>query len=145
MESISSLHIQASPEKVWSVLADFNLSEEWNPFIKCIKVEVSVGQVIEAHICPPESNEMTFKPVILAFEKNKGFRWLGKLLFSGTFDGEHRFVLKANEDGSTEFIYAEHFRASIAGWRMRWPTHPLINLSIKVKPEKCLNNWFDYS
>ena len=52
---------------------------------------------------------MTFKPVVLVFEENKELRWRGKLWFAGIFDGEHRFVLKANEDGLTEFIHAEKF------------------------------------
>ncbi len=109
MEVRTSIHIRASPEKVWSVLTDFDSYGAWNPFIKSIKGEVALSQVIEAHVCPPASNEMTFKPVVLVFEENKELRWRGKLLFSGIFDGEHRFVPKANEDGLTEFIHAEKF------------------------------------
>ena len=53
---------------------------------------------------------MTFKPTILAFEKNKEFRWLGHLLFPGLFDGEHKFELIDNKNGTTTFIQSEKFK-----------------------------------
>jgi hypothetical protein len=53
---------------------------------------------------------MTFTPRVLAFEKNKKFRWLGHLFIPGIFDGEHKFELKQNEDGTTSFIHSEKFR-----------------------------------
>jgi hypothetical protein len=52
---------------------------------------------------------MTFKPVIQKFAKNTEFRWLGHFLFQGLFDGEHRFFLKNNGDGTTEFEHGEKF------------------------------------
>mgnify|MGYP003684440285 FL=1 len=127
MEIITSIQIQASPEKVWSVLTDYNSYGEWNSFIKSIKGEVAVDQVIEAHVCPPESNEMTFKPVVLVFDENKELRWRGKLLFSGIFDGEHRFVLRANEDGSTEFIHAEKFSGILVPFMKKMLNGPTKN------------------
>ena len=141
MEVSTSIHIQASPEKVWSVLTDFDSYGAWNPFIKSIRGEVALGQVIEAHVCPPASNEMTFKPMVLVFDENKELRWLGKLLFSGIFDGEHRFVLKANEDGSTEFIHAESFRGILVPFMKKMLNGPTkdgfvqMNEALKKKAE----------
>ena len=42
-------------------------------------------------------------------KKNKEFKWIGKLLFKGLFDGEHRFQLMDNSDGTTTFIQSEKF------------------------------------
>jgi hypothetical protein len=47
---------------------------------------------------------------VLAFEPQKEFRWIGHLLFPGLFDGEHRFELIDNGDGTTTFIQAERFK-----------------------------------
>ena len=52
---------------------------------------------------------MTFTPRVLCFEKNKEFRWLGKLFVKGLFDGEHTFELIDNRDGSTTFRQSEKF------------------------------------
>jgi hypothetical protein len=103
-EITSSITINASAEKVWNVLTDFDKYPEWNPFIHSIKGEVIVGQNIEVKI-----QTMNFKPVVLVYDTNKEFKWKGKLLFKGLFDGEHRFQLKENANGTTNFIQSESF------------------------------------
>ena len=102
--------INATPEKVWSILTNFDNYPNWNPFIKSIKGEVKVGNIITARIEPPEVKEMTFKPKILTFETNKELKWLGHLLFAGLFDGEHKFELIDNGNGTTIFIQSERFK-----------------------------------
>jgi hypothetical protein len=101
--------INAAPEKVWSVLTAFDTYPEWNPFIRSITGHVQVGNKIAARIEPPNASGMTFKPIVLAFEKNKEFRWLGHLLVNGLFDGEHRFELIDNGNGTTIFKQSEKF------------------------------------
>lgn len=93
--------IHATPEKVWSILINFDDYPNWNPFIKSIKGEVKAGNNITARIEPPEAKGMTFKPKVLTYETNKELKWLGRLLFSGLFDGEHTFELIDNGNGTT--------------------------------------------
>lgn len=102
--------IKASPEMVWSALTDFSNYKTWNPFIKSIQGQVVVGQKITVILHPPEGSRMTFKPTVLALNRNKEFRWLGHLLFKGLFDGEHKFELIDNNDGATIFIQSETFK-----------------------------------
>lgn len=102
--------INATPEKVWSILTDFDNYPNWNPFIKSINGEVKVGNKIKAKIRQSESKEMTFKPKIITFETNKELRWLGHLLFAGLFDGEHKFELIDNGNGTTTFRQSEKFK-----------------------------------
>jgi hypothetical protein len=101
--------INTTPEKVWNILTDFDKYPNWNPFIKSITGNVAVGNKIAARIEPPEANGMTFKPKILAFETNKELRWIGHLLFPGLFDGEHKFELIDNKNGTTTFRQSEKF------------------------------------
>ncbi|MFZ9846789.1 MAG: SRPBCC family protein [Flavobacteriales bacterium] len=101
--------INASAEKVWKVLTNFSQYPEWNSFIKPITGEVNEGYTFAAHIHPPSGKAMKFKPKVLAFKENKEFRWLGHFLFKGLFDGEHKFELISNDDGSTTFIQSEKF------------------------------------
>jgi len=105
----TQIRIEASPEKVWAILTDFDKYPDWNPFIKSIKGDVAVGNKIVARIEPPEAKGMTFKPKVLAFDTNKEFRWIGHLFVKGLFDGEHKFELIDNGDGSTTFVQSEKF------------------------------------
>ena len=52
---------------------------------------------------------MRFKPIVLRFDPKKEFRWKGKFLIKGLFDGEHYFILNDNNDGTTKFIQGENF------------------------------------
>jgi hypothetical protein len=102
--------INASPEKVWKVLTEFNEYPTWNPFIKSIRGELREGKKIVARIEPPGASGMTFKPTLLSVKANEELRWLGHLFVPGLFDGEHIFELYENTDGSTTFVQREIFR-----------------------------------
>ncbi|KIO76153.1 polyketide cyclase [Pedobacter lusitanus] len=102
--------INAVPQKVWNVLVDFDNYPNWNPFIKLLKGDVKAGNQITVQIAPHEAKGMTFKPEVLAFDGPKEFRWIGHLLFRGIFDGEHKFELIDNGNGTTTLIQSEKFK-----------------------------------
>lgn len=106
-ELTTKILINASPEKVWSILTDFTDYPNWNPFITCIthKEEVRVGNKINVKV-----DGMSFKPKVLTYTANQEFCWLGHLFFPGLFDGRHRFQLIDNGDGTTTFIQSEIFK-----------------------------------
>lgn len=101
--------IDADISKVWNVLMDFENHPKWNPFIKSISGEKKVGNTLTVSIKPPDGNGMTFKPRILILEQNREFRWKGKLLIKGIFDGEHFFQMESQGDRQTKFIHGENF------------------------------------
>lgn len=115
MEIKTQITINATPGKVWAVLTDFENYSNWNPFIKSITGKPKVGSQIEVSIVPPQGKNMTFKPTVLVFERNKEFRWMGRLLFKGVFDGEHKFELIDNGNGSTIFNHSETFKGILVG------------------------------
>lgn len=100
----TSITINASREKVWKILTNFEKYPEWNSFVKSVKGDVKVGNRIQVKL-----PEMTFKPVVLVFNENREFKWIGRLWFKGLFDGEHRFYLTDNGDGTTNFEHSEKF------------------------------------
>lgn len=110
MEIVSEVLINASPEKVWSRFAAFKQYGSWNPFIKSIEGDVALDKKIVVRMEPPGGMAMTFKPKVLAFEKNKELRWLGHLLIPGLFDGEHKFELIDQRNGTTLFRQSESFK-----------------------------------
>jgi hypothetical protein len=106
----TQITIQAAPERIWEVLTQFDKYAGWNTFIKSIQGNAKVGEKIIVRLEPPGAKGMTFKPKVLAFETNKEFKWIGHLFFPGLFDGEHRFELIDNGNGTTTFIQAEKFK-----------------------------------
>jgi hypothetical protein len=105
----TEIRINSTVEKVWGVLTDFDNYPSWNPFIKSIKGPVLVGNKIVVRLEPPGATGMTFIPKVLAFEPYKEFRWIGHLVFPGLFDGEHKFELIDNANGTTTLIQSEKF------------------------------------
>lgn len=101
--------INSKPEKIWSVLVDFANYPNWNPFIKSISGSKEVGRHLMVQIQPPDSNPMNFSPQILQFDSEREFRWKGKLVIKGIFDGEHYFIINDNGDGTATFTQGEKF------------------------------------
>lgn len=102
--------IHAGPQKVWAILMDFQKYPGWNPFIRSLTGTVAVGNRITVRLEPPGAKGMTFQPRVLALEQQKELRWLGKVLFRGLFDGEHKFELADNGNGTTTFRQSETFK-----------------------------------
>lgn len=101
--------INSTPEKIWAVLTDFTNYPNWNPFITSLTGNFEVGKKIMVRIEPPEAKVNTFKPTVTAYEPNKKLSWLGVFLMRGIFDGEHKFELTDNGNGTTTLVQSEHF------------------------------------
>ncbi|MCP4442337.1 MAG: SRPBCC domain-containing protein [Aureispira sp.] len=135
----TSIQIDATVDQVWKVLTAFEEYPTWNPFILGIEGEVVEGNQIVAKI-----DGMTFKPIVLKYTSSKELRWLGKLWFKGLFDGEHQFLLKSNEDGSTTMYHCEQFKGILVPFfkKMLQTKTKLgfekMNLSLKQRVEEAL-------
>jgi len=105
----TSIEIDAAPEVVWRVLTDFASHPEWNPFIRQISGEVSVGSRLRVNITPPGGRGMTFKPAVTAATPDRELAWLGSLGVRGVFDGAHSFVLEDLGGGRTRVTQSETF------------------------------------
>lgn len=106
----TEIKIVATPEKIWKVLTDFENYPEWNPMIKSFKGVLAEGQKVMVRLEQPGSSAMTFKPTITKVIPEQQFRWQGRLLVSGLFDGEHYFEINDNKNGSCTFIHGENFK-----------------------------------
>lgn len=106
----TSVTINASPEVVWSVLADTDAYPDWNPLVRKIDGDLIQGQAIRTQIQLGERAPTGFKPRLLVVEPGKELRWLGSTGLPRLFDGEHAFVLEPQADGTTLFRHEETFR-----------------------------------
>lgn len=46
----------------------------------------------------------------MTFKEHKELSWLGHFVFSGLFDGKHKFQLIDHGNGTTTFIQSEQFK-----------------------------------
>ena len=105
----TEIDINATPERVWSILTDFAAYPEWNPFIRFIQGELRQGARLEVRIQPSGAKDMTFRPTVLAADAGRELRWLGHFLFPGLFDGEHSFEIEPITAGKVRFRQSERF------------------------------------
>ena len=113
----SSVDIDASPQHVWDILIDFAAYPTWNPFITRIAGTPVVGSRLDARLEPPGGMGITMHPTVLEVVPGSALRWLGHLLVSGVFDGEHHFVLEPLETNRTRLVQQERFRGLLVPGR----------------------------
>ena len=106
----TSITINASPEKVWEILSDFQAYDIWNPFLTGMSGIFKKGNKVKIN-----AGGMNFKPIILNIEEKKEIRWKGSLLFKGLFDGEHVLQIVDHADGTVTFVHEEYFSGILVG------------------------------
>ncbi len=137
----TSILIHATPDKAWRVLMDFENYPNWNPFIKSIAGKAEKGGRLVVRIEPPDANGMTFKPTVLATLPNQQFRWIGRLLFPGLFDGEHIFELTGHGNGTTTLVQRERFRGILVPFFKKMLNNntlrgfEMMNIALKARVE----------
>jgi hypothetical protein len=138
----TEIEIQASDKRVWQSLTDFASFPQWNPFIRRAKGEVKIGAQLEVHIQPSGAKGVTFRPVVLKVEPNRELRWLGHLLISGLFDGEHIFTIEPLGTNHVRFVQREIFRGILVPlFASKMSTETLrgfekMNRALKTRAEK---------
>lgn len=105
--------LNASPEKVWSVLIDFENFENWNPFIVASTGKPVVGEKLTNKMLL-NGKPSVFTPTVTKVVPQVEFEWLGSGLL-GMFKGRHYFKLEDLGNGQTKFIHGEHFSGLLSG------------------------------
>lgn len=137
----TEITINASKKVVWDILLNHEAYEEWNPFIRKLSGPTQAGDHLLVNIQPPDKKAMEFKPLVLVNEKEKEFRWKGKLLVKGIFDGEHYFLLESLGPNETRFTQGENFTGILSGLMMNMIREntekgfQAMNLALKKKAE----------
>lgn len=106
---VTEIEIAAKPEAVWSELTDTAAYPDWNPFVRKIAGDLRAGEKIDVTVGADGATQMDFTPEILVANANEELRWVGRLGFTGIFDGEHYFILQETEVGTTILHHGETF------------------------------------
>jgi hypothetical protein len=81
----------------------------WNPFIKQISGTNQPGEYSLVEIQAGTNKPMQFTPIVITNNQGQEFRWRGKLLVKGIFDGEHYFIVEPVGSDQSRFIHGENF------------------------------------
>lgn len=109
------IEIDASAERVWSVLTDFASYPQWNPFVRSVVGVPQKGTGLRIVIQPTGGRAMRFSPTVLVADTGRELRWLGRLLMPGLFDGEHAFVIESLGEHQVRFHQNERFSGILVG------------------------------
>jgi hypothetical protein len=115
----TSIEVMTPASRVWAVLMDFPAHADWNPFIRRIAGRTEPGSKLQVTIQPEGGRPMSFTPEVVACEPEREFRWSGKFLVRGAFDGVHAFVLSQLSPSACRFTHEETFSGILVPLLMR--------------------------
>jgi hypothetical protein len=109
---VTVVDINAPGDRVWQVLTDLDGYRAWNPFLTSASGAITPGGTIT--IAAKVGNRtITFHPRISAVEPKKKLAWVGRLLSSEFFEGNHEFDVIEIDQSRTRVIQSEHFKGML--------------------------------
>lgn len=74
---------------------------------------------MKVRISSGDRKPMIFEPLLLEAREPVEYRWKGRLLLRGLFDGEHIFRIEDAGKGHARFTHAEIFSGLLVPWLRR--------------------------
>jgi hypothetical protein len=142
----TQITIDATPERVWQVLTDFDAYPQWNPFMTQVSGTPARGERLTIHMQPEGGRAMTFRPTVREAVPQRQLRWLGHLLVPGIFDGEHSFTIEPQDGGGVRLVQQEDFRGVLVPLlaksldRRTLPAFERMNQALKQRAEVTHDN-----
>lgn len=115
----TSIKIQSTPAKIWSILTDGAAYTSWNTSVVEVTGEIALGKKVA--IRPKINPKQAFPVKVVEMEPEKKMVWRGGMPIGALFKGERTYTLTPQGDGSVEFSMHEEFTGLMA---------PLITKSI---------------
>ena len=104
----ASIQIDASPQRVWAVLADLSAYPRWNPFIISSRGQLKIGATLTNRM-HDAAGDTTFTPTVQVVEPGRELRWLGSVGPGAIFDGQHTFTITPLGPDRVLFTQREDF------------------------------------
>lgn len=100
------VHVAASPEQVWDVLADFAAHKEWSPTFRLRGSSADAGSRVTVVASVVPGPPLVLPAVVLRSERGRVLSWGGRI--PGLLRLEHFFELQPVGDG-TRVTHMETF------------------------------------
>lgn len=104
MECRVSIHVLASPERVWRLLTDAADFPRWNSTVTSIEGPIAKGQKLRVRV---PFGDRAFAPTVTELVPGARMVWSDGM--APMFKGERTFTLTARGDGTTDFEMVEVF------------------------------------
>ncbi len=136
------IDIHATPERVWQILTNFTAYPQWNPFLTRADGNARRGERLTVRLQPVGGRGMTFRPTVLEATPAVRLRWLGHLLVTGIFDGEHSFTIQPLGGDQVRLIQQEDYRGLLVPLlarsldRRTLPAFEQMNQALKRRAEQ---------
>lgn len=114
------IEINAPCAVVWKVLTDLPGYSSWNPFIRRIAGDLSVGRHLRVLALLPCGLLIPLWPKILELAAERKIRWLGRLFLPSLLDGEHIFLLEPLGETRSRFTQMEEYRGALLPIVWNW-------------------------
>jgi hypothetical protein len=136
----AEVDVDATPERVWSVLTDLAAYPVWNPFIVRAEGVVEPGGRLTLRMQPVGGRAMTLRPRLIEVDEPRQVRWRGTLGVPGLMDADHVFTLEPRGSG-TRLVQQEDFRGVLVPFlaasldRNTLPAFVAMNQALKRRAE----------
>lgn len=104
-EIVTDIVVNASVDKVWSVLSGFSSYAEWNPYIRRIEGDLQTGASMSVTRVMPQHGESTSNPSITLYRPCREIRLLDRLVLPGLLDAEHGLKLEPLGAEQVRFVH----------------------------------------
>ena len=103
------IEINASTDKVWATVIDFENYKNWNSQLTFLGGTVKPNGNLHLKLSATGAEPYEFKPDISYWQEEKQFAWIAKTGLPRIFDGEHFFELKDLGNGKTLLTNREEY------------------------------------
>lgn len=100
-----SIHITATPERIWAILTDANAFPRWNSTVKEVSGVIALGQIVS--LKTTANPERTFKLKVTKADPGKLLVWQDGA--APMFKGVRTYTISKQTDGSSNFMMTETF------------------------------------
>jgi hypothetical protein len=107
----AAIRIDATPDRIWSILTDAARYPEWNPTVTRIEGQIAPGERIALYVTA--SPGRAFPVTVTAFQPPRRMVWRGGMPL-GLFTGTRTFTLTPEADGRVLFDMREIFSGLLA-------------------------------
>jgi hypothetical protein len=138
-EISAAAQINASPQRVWAILADLASYPQWNPLFRQASGQLTAGSTVTLKTVRPGTERViTVKVKVLAAQPPVQLSWVSSL--PGIISGEHSFTLSP-ADGGTRLVQTETFggllgRMSAKSISRTKASFEALNQAIKQRAER---------
>ena len=108
-EVSAAIDINASRERVWSILTDFPAYPTWNPYIYPVKGEAKAGAQLEVTV-HTGTVPVTFQATVQTAEPPRELSWEGRVIGVAVFDRVQTFTIEEMGPDQVRLTARERFR-----------------------------------